>query len=569
MMSPFSRLMTSSYVYAILLVAVKIAMCACPQQCSCDDVISGNGGLRIGCRGRALTDRVVGGGKFFIPPETEELDVGRNRISAVDWLATLAAPWLLRLYADRCEIRRIGGGAFSDLRSLEYIDLSFNHIDHLAREAFSGLPRLRALRLDSNRLEALGPNIFRGLTLSILRLDENLIQDVDALAFKDAEVETLNLDGNRLDRISGRAMRPLRSSLRNLTVSRNTVPLEIESDAFVGFSFAVVRVRSSGIQSVKFIEDVAAVESLDVGDNDLGGLTLAWSAALALGCREVRLDAVGLERFDAALATSLRSARFLDLSANRLSDVDPGAFRPLADLRRLDLSRNQLTRSPPNFSRHISTVERLNLSSNSISNVESRSLAGLSRLRQLDLSGNRIQVLPDSLETVLAPVESFDVSRNPLHCNCELAWLRRWLESPALASRHPHNARSLRCHSPGTPAPLLERPASVFTCSTPAIVSSTASRNVPEGSDVVLACTAEGDPTPNVKWASPFGDVVSVTPPDDRQQRRLSAIWQIRRARSHHSGWYRYCALEIIFTNLSHLAMHRTIGRLLGGADVK
>jgi len=540
MTSSFSQLMSSSYVYVIVLVTAKMVVCACPQQCSCDDLTSGNGELRVGCRSRALADHVVGSGKFQLPPEAEELDVGRNRISMVDWLATLVAPRLLRLYADRCDIRRIGVGAFSNFRLLEYIDLSFNHIDHLSAEAFSGLPSLRTLRLDGNRLEALRPNVFRGLTLSILRLDNNHIRDVDVSAFRDAEVETLNLDGNRLDRIGGDAMRPLRSSLRNLTISRNTVPLRIESDAFVGFSFAVVRVRSSGIRSVKFIEDVAAVESLDVGENNLGKLTLAWSAALALGCREVRLDEVGLEHFDAALATSLRSARFLDLSGNRLSRVDRVAFRPLTDLRGLDLSRNKLTRLPADFSRHVSTVETLNLSSNSISKVESTSLTGLTRLRQLDLSRNLIQVLPDSLETVLASVDRFDVSGNPLHCNCELAWLRRWFGSSALASRHPDNGRSVRCDSPGLPTALLERPTSVFTCSRPVIMSFISSRNVPEGSDVVLTCTAEGDPTPSVKWASPFGDVVSVSPPDDRQQRRLSAIWQIRRARSHHSGWYRY-----------------------------
>ena len=540
MTSSSGRLMTSSHVYVIMLVAVKMAVGACPQQCSCGDVTSGNGGLRVDCRRRALSDLVVGSGTFVLPADTKELDVGRNYISMLDWLATLVAPWLLRLYADRCEIRRIDGDTFNNLRSLENIDLSYNHIDHLAHEAFSGLPMLRTLRLDNNRLEALQPNVFGGLALSILRLDENLIQDVDELAFNDAVVETLNLDGNRMARISGSSMRPLRSSLRNLTVSRNAVPLEVDSDAFVGFSFTEVRVRSSGVQSVKFVEDVAAVESLDVGDNDLGGLTLAWSAALALGCREARLDAIGLERFDASLATSLRSARLLDLSANRLSSVDPSAFRPLADLRRLDLSRNQLTRLPRDFSRHLSTVERLNLSRNAISDVERTSLSGLIRLRQLDLSRNRIQVMPEALETVLAPVESFDVSGNPLHCNCELAWLRRWFGSPALASRHPDGARTVLCHGPGTSSPLLARPVSEFFCSASSITSSTSSRNVPEGSDVVLACTAEGDPTPNVKWASPFGDVVSVAPSEDRKQRRLSAVWQIRRARPHHSGWYRY-----------------------------
>ena len=162
----------------------------------------------------------------------------------LDWLATLVAPWLLRLYADRCDIRRLGSHTFSNLRSLQYIDMSFNSIDYLAMEAFSGLPMLRTLRLDNNRLKELRSNVFRGLTLSILRLDENLIEDMDVLTFSDAEVETLNLDGNRLARISGSVMRPLRSSLRNLSVSRNDVALSVDSDAFVGFSFVAVRVRS-------------------------------------------------------------------------------------------------------------------------------------------------------------------------------------------------------------------------------------------------------------------------------------------------------------------------------------
>jgi len=529
-----------------MLVCVELAICACPQHCSCGDVTDGIDGRRVDCRGRALTDHVT----FPLPPETEELDVGRNHISTVDWLATVRAPRLLRLYADRCVIRRIGDGVFSDFRLLEYIDLSFNDIEHLTQDAFSGLPRLRTLRLDNNRLKALRSLAFRGLSLSILRLDQNLIGDIDALSFQEAKVETLNMDGNRLLRIGRDVMRPLRGSLRNLTISRNVLPLEVDSDAFVGFSFSSLRVRSSGLESVKFVEDLAAVESLDVGGNNLGGVTLAWSAALALGCREARLDAVGLERFELPLATSLRSARVLDLSANRLSSVKPTSFRPLADLQRLDLSRNQLASLPADFSQHLSTVERLNLSSNHISTVEPTSLARLTRLRYLDLSRNRIQVLPEALETVLAPVQLLDVSGNAFHCNCEMEWLRRWLGSPALASRHPDNGRSVACRGPGTPSPLLDRLLEDFVCSPPTISSSTPSRNVDEGSDVVLACSAAADPTPNVKWASPFGDVVSVTPPDDRQQRRLSAIWQIRRARPHHSGWYRYFT-KMIFTSIT------------------
>jgi len=196
--------MTPSHVCVIVLVVVvKMAACTCPQICSCRDVTNG---LRAECRGRALTDHVIAaGGKFLLSVETAELDVGRNGgITTLDWLSTLTAPRMRRLYADRCAIRRISAGTFSHFQFLQYIDLSFNHIDQLFEDVFSGLPALRTLRLDNNRLDAIEPNVFRGLRLSTLRLGENDIRELDLSAFYGAAVETLNLDRNRLGSVLGR-----------------------------------------------------------------------------------------------------------------------------------------------------------------------------------------------------------------------------------------------------------------------------------------------------------------------------------------------------------------------------
>ena len=105
MTSPLRRPITSSYIYVIVLVGIEAAAGACPQHCSCDYVTSGNRSLRVYCRGRALSDHVTDSGTFQLPPEVKLLDVGRNHISRVDWLATQVAPRLTRLYADRCAQR--------------------------------------------------------------------------------------------------------------------------------------------------------------------------------------------------------------------------------------------------------------------------------------------------------------------------------------------------------------------------------------------------------------------------------------------------------------------------------
>ncbi|KAK2511260.1 hypothetical protein Q9966_016680 [Columba livia] len=125
-------------------------------------------------------------------------------------------------------------------------------------------------------------------------------------------------------------------------------------------------------------------------------------------------------------------------------------------------------------------------------------VARLPRLARLDLTANRLRALPP---VPGPPGPSLAAGGNPLHCNCELLWLRR-LAQPG------------RLESCATPAPLAGRllwavPEEELTCRAPAIAGAAAvPAAVLEGQPLRLGCLAAGDPPPALHWLGPDGRVV-------------------------------------------------------------
>ncbi|XP_040977685.1 leucine-rich repeat and fibronectin type III domain-containing protein 1-like protein isoform X3 [Aquila chrysaetos chrysaetos] len=92
---------------------------------------------------------------------------------------------------------------------------------------------------------------------------------------------------------------------------------------------------------------------------------------------------------------------------------------------------------------------------------------------------------------------------NPLHCNCELVWLRRLTREDDLET----------CASP--PELMGKYFWSIkeeeFVCEPPMITHRTPKLTVTEGQSASLKCKAVGDPDPYVRWISPDGKLVSNT----------------------------------------------------------
>ncbi|NXA57324.1 LFN1L protein, partial [Nothocercus julius] len=235
----------------------------------------------------------------------------------------------------------------------------------------------------------------------------------------------------------------------------------------------------------------------------------------------------------------LKGLHALHLDSNRLTYINEDHFKGLINLRHLILSNNQLNYiSPGSLDDFIETIEDLDLSYNNLVNVPWETIAKLSNVNTVSLDHNLIEFVPEGIFSNLHKLARLDMTSNklkkippdplfsripvyakskgspltslvlsfggnPLHCNCELVWLRRLTREDDLET----------CASP--PELMGKYFWSIkeeeFVCEPPMITHRTPRLTVTEGQSVSLKCKAVGDPDPYVRWISPDGKLVSNT----------------------------------------------------------
>ncbi|XP_075908083.1 leucine-rich repeat and fibronectin type-III domain-containing protein 4-like [Petromyzon marinus] len=214
-------------------------------------------------------------------------------------------------------------------------------------------------------------------------------------------------------------------------------------------------------------------------------------------------------RLTALLADHLRglfSLRRLRVNNNQLATVADAAFQDFVEtLEDLDLSYNNLEGVPWAALQSMVNLHTLSLEHNLISSVSAGAFDRTPKLSRLDLTSNKLRgVPPDPAFTHPDAALVLALGGNPLHCNCELLWLRRRLLDGDLET----------CASPRR---LLGRyvlsvPEGDFACSPPVITRHTLKQSVLEGEATSLRCDASGDPRPAVEWVSPSGRRVARGP---------------------------------------------------------
>ncbi|NXM46017.1 LFN1L protein, partial [Gymnorhina tibicen] len=223
-----------------------------------------------------------------------------------------------------------------------------------------------------------------------------------------------------------------------------------------------------------------------------------------------RLTAIGEEHFK-----GLINLRHLILSNNQLSFISPGSLDDfLETIEDLDLSYNNLVDVPWATVAKLSNVNTVSLDHNLIESVPEGIFSNLHKLARLDMTSNKLKKIPpDPLFSRVpvyakskgSPLTSLVLSfgGNPLHCNCELVWLRRLTREDDLET----------CASP--PELMGKYFWSIreeeFVCEPPMITHRTPRLVAAAGRSASLKCKAVGDPDPYVRWIAPDGKLVANT----------------------------------------------------------
>ncbi|XP_023659280.2 leucine-rich repeat and fibronectin type-III domain-containing protein 4 [Paramormyrops kingsleyae] len=269
---------------------------------------------------------------------------------------------------------------------------------------------------------------------------------------------------------------------------------------------------------------------LEVGGDDFANMTglvdltlsrntihalrpLAFAALESL--RSLHLDTNRLTVVGPRDLAGLLNLQHLILNNNQLTDVSGEAFDDfLPTLEDLDLSYNNLRKVPWDAIQNMASLHTLNLDHNLIDHIAEGSFGEMYKLARLDMTSNRLQTLPPdplfarSQTGVISPtpyntIISLNFGGNPLHCNCELLWLRRLIREDDMET----------C---ATPSHLAGRyfwsiPEEEFTCEPPLITRHTNKLWVLEGQRAALKCRAIGDPEPVIHWVSPDDRIVANT----------------------------------------------------------
>ncbi|XP_074092964.1 leucine-rich repeat and fibronectin type-III domain-containing protein 2 [Macrotis lagotis] len=231
--------------------------------------------------------------------------------------------------------------------------------------------------------------------------------------------------------------------------------------------------------------------------------------------RSLHLDSNRLPSISEDTLRGLVNLQHLIVNNNQLDNIADDAFEDfLLTLEDLDLSYNNLRGLPWDSVRRMVNLHQLSLDHNLLDHIAEGTFADLQKLARLDLTSNRLQKLPPdaifarSQSSILAatpftPPLSLSFGGNPLHCNCELLWLRRLDRDDDLET----------C---GSPASLKGRyfwhvREEEFMCEPPLITQHTHKLLVLEGQAATLKCKAIGDPSPLIHWVAPDDRLIGNT----------------------------------------------------------
>ncbi|KAK3593116.1 hypothetical protein CHS0354_018243 [Potamilus streckersoni] len=320
---------------------------------------------------------------------------------------------------------------FNEIRKLKYLkvlDLKNNCIENMEMSGFRLFSLLIYLDLSNNYIRTLPNNIFMSLkNLEVLYMSKNLIKKIDKDAFSGlSKLKILALQHNKIRNLHIECLQQL-LSLIVINLSYNDI---------------------DHLPSFQGLQNLLVLDLMHNNIKQLDGLTFAGVSGIrAINLSNNRIKTIGTGTFRNlsdlyAIWIENNEIDFIEYSAfgdsrikelylrkNNISDINAFRYSNLIYLRKLDLSYNNVLHISSDSFSTFKSIETLNISNNKIQRIYSRTFEPLPKLRYLDLSYNKIRYLQKSALTSSTIFTSLKLQGNPIICDCNMQWVKRWLLS--------------------------------------------------------------------------------------------------------------------------------------------
>lgn len=303
----------------------------------------------------------------------QELDASNNSLEALPPEAFSNLSALKRLLLQGNGVNFVADKALMGLVALEELNLADNRVSSLPPELFSDARTVRHLRLENNTISVLAPGLFNGLEqLLVLNLAHNELTSewVNGATLTGlVRLVVLDLSHNKLSRLENSIFKDL-YSLQILRLESNAIEA-VPERCFSALANLHTLVLSHNRLSTVDAASFAGLRVLSLLSLDSNALRSIHPAALrnASSLRDLHLNANRLSEAPRALA-DVRMLNTLDLGENLISSIENASFGELRELYGLRLTENNLVNVSKHALAKLPSLKILNLSKNKITHVQ-------------------------------------------------------------------------------------------------------------------------------------------------------------------------------------------------------
>ncbi|CAH1786498.1 unnamed protein product [Owenia fusiformis] len=418
-------------------------------------------------------------------------------------------------------LKSIHQNTFTLIVNLEDLNLAHNAIETVPDNAFIHLKKLKSLRLSFNKIRSVGKHAFEDLPeLGDLYIEHNEnLSFVDEEAFLNSHIDYLRIGHSNLDSGFVKALKPLQDGLIRLDWTDNGKALNLPADSFEGFNLASLDLSRNQITNIDFLQKtVSGLIKLDynnITDIDLSNCPLPTLVTLYLNSNQIK-------RLDLTTFKHITTLRYLTLGKNKIEELI-GTLAPFQHMLHFGAPGNKIRQIPNGMFKENKFLTRVELYDNDIATIDGSMFPRDGVLTYLELNGNNIETIPVSMEAVIKSTMLEDnrgymlIYDNPIHCNCELKWLRKLLtKRDDLLSIKSLAKVQTNCTTPNNINFQLVSLADM-ACDVPVLAPVLMPIN-----DDPLWCNASGDPTPKVEWRSTSGTILASKLPIRTTQKFIS-----------------------------------------------
>ncbi|XP_072172387.1 uncharacterized protein [Diadema setosum] len=332
-----------------------------------------------------------------LPGDTVNLDLSFNKITSLYNTSFLVYKQLRVLEIIGNDILFIESGTFFPLSFLQGLDLSDNPRLPVLRGDMFGTTNPLTIQLKRCNLISFSDDLFRAMvTTSNLELEENALQTINWTNCHNMTFHYVSLKDNKFAELSEQSF-VMDCSVNSLILTLN--PIRLVSPATI----SSLKVRNLVMSELRLPD-----EELQHLFQGVGSSSTIISLRIAL----VGLDFIRPGLFDALRGKQLRR---IDLSFNRLRQLNPRGFENLTGVERLYLDSNDLETIEPSYFGGMSSLRVLSLANNHISVINVNSYMWNVNLTLLNLMKNKFVRIGDHAFNGLTNLKVLDLSGNNLN----------------------------------------------------------------------------------------------------------------------------------------------------------